>query len=697
MKSESLKKNIAEIKGVGPKVKEELNKIGINYIQDALFLLPKKYENRTKLTSIKDLVPGEAFQFEGEILESKTIFPGRRSFMARISDGTGFLQIRLFYFSYAQANAFKVGLHVRGYGVVRSNGSLLQVFHPSYKIFESSKRPILDDTLTPIYSLGSTNLTQFRTRNIIKECLKEIEYLNLNEVEIDSIFRKQKISSLSVKDALLKIHNPSVDDDIIKINNYKHEAQERLIVEELATNLIGVKIASEKINKLRAQEMKASEEELKTFKENFPFNFTNAQSRTIKEISEDIALKKPMRRLVQGDVGSGKTVVAAVSMFIAAKNNTQSVLLCPTEVLAEQHFKNFLEWFKKSNTKIELLTGKLPNAKRKRIYQDLENGDIDILIGTHAVFQDKVVMKNLGLIVVDEQQRFGVKQRFDLVKKSTNRTMPHQLFMTATPIPRTLAMTIFADLETSKIDELPPGRKPVETLVYNEKKKNEIVKRLEAVCKAGNQVFWLCTMIEESENLDVQAADEAKEWIKENTHGLNIGLVHSKLSKDQRDKEIENFRSGKTNVLVCTTVIEVGMDVPNASLMVIENAERLGLSQLHQLRGRVGRKADLEAYCVLIYHGEIGEIAKARLEAMKSTNDGFEISEIDMKLRGSGEILGTKQSGGIELKISDLSRDAHLINKAEKLVKGLDNADQNLSRILLDRWLGDKQNLIIAQ
>ena len=697
MKSESLQKNIAQIKGVGPKVKEELNKIGINYIQDALFLLPKKYENRTKLTSIKDLVPGEAFQFEGEILESKTIFPGRRSFMARISDGTGFLQIRLFYFSYAQANAFKVGLHVRGYGVVRSNGSLLQVFHPSYKIFESSKRPILDDTLTPIYSLGSTNLTQFRTRNIIKECLKEIEYLNLNEVEIDSIFRKQKISSLSVKDALLKIHNPSVDDDIIKINNYKHEAQERLIVEELATNLIGVKIASEKINKLRAQEMKVSEEELKTFKENFPFNLTNAQSRTIKEISEDIALKKPMRRLVQGDVGSGKTVVAAVSMFIAAKNNTQSVLLCPTEVLAEQHFKNFLEWFKKSNIKIELLTGKLPNAKRKRIYQDLENGDIDILIGTHAVFQDKVVMKNLGLIVVDEQQRFGVKQRFDLVKKSTNRIMPHQLFMTATPIPRTLAMTIFADLETSKIDELPPGRKPVETLVYNEKKKNEIVKRLEAVCKSGNQVFWLCTMIEESENLDVQAADEAKEWIKENTHGLNIGLVHSKLSKDQRDKAIENFRSGKTNVLVCTTVIEVGMDVPNASLMVIENAERLGLSQLHQLRGRVGRKADLEAYCVLIYHGEIGEIAKARLEAMKSTNDGFEISEIDMKLRGSGEILGTKQSGGIELKISDLSRDAHLINKAEKLVKGLDNADQNLSKILLDRWLGDKQNLIIAQ
>ena len=306
-------------------------------------------------------------------------------------------------------------------------------------------------------------------------------------------------------------------------------------------------------------------------------------------------------------------------------------------------------------------------------------------------------MKNLGLVIVDEQQRFGVKQRFDLVKKSSNKIMPHQLFMTATPIPRTLAMTIFADLDVSKIDEMPPGRKPVETLVFSDKKKNEIVKRLENVCSKGNQVFWLCTMIEESENLDVQAAEEAKIWIKENTSKLNIGLVHSKLSKDERDKAIEKFRSGKIDVLVCTTVIEVGMDVPNASLIVIENAERLGLSQLHQLRGRVGRKADLDAFCVLIYQGEIGEIAKARLEAMKSTNDGFEISEIDMKLRGSGEILGTKQSGGVELKISDLSRDAHLIQKAEKLVDGLKNVDQKMSKVLLDRWIGDKQNLIIAQ
>jgi len=334
---------------------------------------------------------------------------------------------------------------------------------------------------------------------------------------------------------------------------------------------------------------------------------------------------------------------------------------------------------------------------RKDIYQRLEEGKIDILIGTHAVFQDKVKMKNLGLVIVDEQQRFGVKQRFDLVKKSSNKIMPHQLFMTATPIPRTLAMTIFADLDVSKIDEMPPGRKPVETLVFSDKKKNEIVKRLENVCSKGNQVFWLCTMIEESENLDVQAAEEAKIWIKENTSKLNIGLVHSKLSKDERDKAIEKFRSGKIDVLVCTTVIEVGMDVPNASLIVIENAERLGLSQLHQLRGRVGRKADLDAFCVLIYQGEIGEIAKARLEAMKSTNDGFEISEIDMKLRGSGEILGTKQSGGVELKISDLSRDAHLIQKAEKLVDGLKNVDQKMSKVLLDRWIGDKQNLIIAQ
>jgi ATP-dependent DNA helicase RecG len=697
VKTENLHKPIDKIKGVGPKVKEDLKKIGINSIQDALFLLPKKYENRTKITEIKDLISGDAFQFEGEILESKTIYPGRRSFLAKISDGTGILQIRLFYFSYAQAQAFKVGLTLRGYGVIRTNGSVTQVFHPSYKIFESSKRPMLDNTLTPIYSLGSSKLTQFRTRNIIKGCLQEIKEINLNEKEIDSIFKEKKISSLSIKDALLKIHAPSVSDDIIKINNYKDEAQERLIIEELATNLIGVKIASEKINKLKAKQMEILKKDLSSFVEKLPFKLTGAQLRTINDISNDLSKVKPMRRLVQGDVGSGKTVVAAVSMYISTKNNSQSVLLCPTEVLAEQHYKNFTEWFENTNIKIELLTGKMSAVIRKDIYQRLEEGKIDILIGTHAVFQDKVKMKNLGLVIVDEQQRFGVKQRFDLVKKSSNKIMPHQLFMTATPIPRTLAMTIFADLDVSKIDEMPPGRKPVETLVFSDKKKNEIVKRLENVCSKGNQVFWLCTMIEESENLDVQAAEEAKIWIKENTSKLNIGLVHSKLSKDERDKAIEKFRSGKIDVLVCTTVIEVGMDVPNASLIVIENAERLGLSQLHQLRGRVGRKADLDAFCVLIYQGEIGEIAKARLEAMKSTNDGFEISEIDMKLRGSGEILGTKQSGGVELKISDLSRDAHLIQKAEKLVDGLKNVDQKMSKVLLDRWIGDKQNLIIAQ
>ena len=370
--------------------------------------------------------------------------------------------------------------------------------------------------------------------------------------------------------------------------------------------------------------------------------------------------------------------------------------LCPTEVLAEQHFKNFSIWFASENIDIEILTGKTKKKDWERIDYDLRSGKIKILIGTHSVFQKRVSMKNLSLVVVDEQQRFGVKQRFEMLQKSKEAVLPHQLFMTATPIPRTLAMTIFADLSVSKIDEMPPGRNPVITSVMSNDKKDELVDRLEVICSEGNQAFWLCTMIEESESLDVQAAESAKEWISKKSKNLKVGLVHSKLNKSQKDSVIENFREGKIDVLVCTTVIEVGMDVPNASLMIIENAERLGLSQLHQLRGRVGRGPNMNAHCVLLYQGKLGEIAEARMTAMKETTDGFKISEIDMKIRGSGEILGTKQSGGMELKIADLMRDAQYLNSAEKLANILISRPNEVE-ILMKRWVGHKQNLIAAQ
>ena len=402
------------------------------------------------------------------------------------------------------------------------------------------------------------------------------------------------------------------------------------------------------------------------------------------------------RRLVQGDVGSGKTVVAAAAMLTCAKSNLQSVLLCPTEVLAEQHYKNFTKWFGSENIEIELLTGKTKKKEWEKIDKNLSSGKTKILIGTHSVFQDRVSMKNLSLVVVDEQQRFGVKQRFEMLQKSKQMLLPHQLFMTATPIPRTLAMTIFADLSVSKIDELPPGRNPVVTSVMSNEKKDELVKRLEIICSEGNQAFWLCTMIEESESLDVQAAESAKDWISKKSKNLKVGLVHSKLNKSQKDLVIEDFRAGKIDVLVCTTVIEVGMDVPNASLMIIENAERLGLSQLHQLRGRVGRGPNMNAHCVLLYQGKLGELAESRMAAMKETTDGFKISEIDMKIRGSGEILGTKQSGGMELKIADLMRDAHHLDNAEKLANILISSPAEVE-ILMKRWVGNKQNLIAAQ
>ena len=457
-----------------------------------------------------------------------------------------------------------------------------------------------------------------------------------------------------------------------------------------------MKISTSRIDKMMSPRVETSNEVLEDFKKNLPFNLTNSQDSVIDEINEDLNQTKPMRRLVQGDVGSGKTVVAAASMLSVAKNNFQTVLLCPTEVLAEQHFKNFSLWMKNEDINIALLTGKTKKNEWEKINKGLVTGKTKILIGTHSVFQERVSLKDLALVVVDEQQRFGVKQRFEILQKTAKGIMPHQLFMTATPIPRTLAMTMFADLSVSKISEMPPGRNPVSTSVMSNKKRDELIERLEIICENGNQAFWLCTMIEESENLDVQTAESSKKWLEENSKNLKVGLVHSKLPKNQKDKVIEEFRNGKIDVLVCTTVIEVGMDVPNASLMIIENAERLGLSQLHQLRGRVGRGPDMQAHCILLYEGNLGETAEARMTAMKETNDGFKISEIDMKIRGSGEILGTRQSGGMELKIADLIRDAQFLDKSEELAKELEG-NSELVDLLMRRWIGKKENLIAAQ
>ena len=691
-----LNTSIENIKGVGPKVKIQLEKIGIETIQDALFYLPKSYENRTKITKISDVEPGNAYQIEGEILESKIYYPGRRAFYAKITDGTGFIQIRLFFFSNPQANAFIKGLKIRIYGVVRNTGNKLEVFHPSYKIFTSNQRPPLDNTLTPIYSVGSSKISQFRLRNIIKNCINKIPNEDSSEKKIDDVFYKNNISKLSIKESLQIIHSPSIKDEILKIKNFSHPAQKRLIVEELLTNLIGVKISTKRIDKLISPKIIKSEASLEEFKKNLPFQMTKAQVSVIDEITNDLNQIKPMRRLVQGDVGSGKTVVAAAAMLSVAKNNFQSVLLCPTEVLAEQHFKNFSQWMKNEKIEMNLLTGKTKKKEWEKINEGLISGKTKILIGTHSVFQKRVSLNNLALVVVDEQQRFGVKQRFEILQKTSQNLMPHQLFMTATPIPRTLAMTMFADLSVSKIDEMPPGRNPVLTSVMSNTKRDELIERLEVICKNGNQAFWLCTMIEESENLDVQTAEASKKWLEEKSSDLKVGLVHSKLTKNQKDKAINEFREGTIDVLVCTTVIEVGMDVPNASLMIIENAERLGLSQLHQLRGRVGRGPDMQAHCILLYEGELGETAEARMSAMKETNDGFKISEIDLEIRGSGEILGTKQSGGMELKIADLIRDAQFLDKSEKLARELKDRPE-LVDLLMSRWIGKKEDLIAAQ
>jgi ATP-dependent DNA helicase RecG len=692
----SLTDDLKKIKGVGPKIETQLNSLNIYTIEDLIFHLPTRYENKTKLNEIKDLDQNQTAHVEGEIVESKIFFPGRRSFLAKITDGTGFLNIRMFYFSQAQAKAFEKGKIVRAYGNVKITGSKIEMFHPSYKVFLSSERPSLDNTYTPVYPTVS-GLTQFRLKAIIRQALSGLNLDDICMKDADGFFESKKINFPKGRDAISKIHMPSVDDDLNQLRTFKHPAQKRLIVEEFAANQIAINISSERINKMKSFDLSNQKLNLETFDLNIPFYPTKAQQKVVQEIMMNFQEKKPMRRLIQGDVGSGKTIVAAAAMNICSHNKKQSVLMCPTEVLAKQHFENFVNWFKDKNISIELLLGKTKKRDKEKIEKKLINGEIDILIGTHTVFQKNIEFKSLALIVVDEQQRFGVKQRFDLASKSKSEEMPHQLFMTATPIPRTLAMTIFSDLDLSIIDELPPGRNPVKTVVLSNDKRLEIVNRLQKVCKDGNQVYWLCTMIEDNDSFDVQSAETSLEWIRENAPELRSELVHSKLNNEAKEKNIIDFRNGLIDILVCTTVIEVGMDVPNASLMIIENAERLGLSQLHQLRGRVGRGPDMDSYCALLYQDPVSENAQKRLEAMKKHSNGFEISEIDLELRGAGELLGLKQSGGIDFKISDISRDVQLLKLSQSLAEKISNLESTKLEKLIDRWIGQDQLYIKAQ
>ena len=679
--------SIQNLKGVGPKSASSLNNLGIFTIPDAVMHLPFRYEDRSFVTPIGDTAYQVPVLIEGEIMKSTVVFRGRRMLFTEIYDGTGKLTMRMFNFAMAQHKALEEGKMIRCYGNITPGPNGKQMIHPQYQIFEREQPIEIEDNLTPIYPTTS-GLQQNKLKKIIETSIKFCEENNLLK-EDPSKGSYSKFGNLL--ETLKFLHKPPVDTNITDLIEGKHPAQKVLIKEELIAHMLCPGILKNELEGRTGPLMAEESGNESSFLGSLPFHLTEAQKRTWGEIKIDLTGKNPMRRLLQGDVGSGKTLVGALSALHANSNGWQTALLCPTEILAEQHFNSFQTWFDHLGIKTELLTGSTKAKDKKQIVKELAKGEIDILIGTHAIFQSGVDFDRLGLTIIDEQHRFGVHQRFSMLEKGGKEQLsPHQLIMTATPIPRTLAMTVYGSLETSVIDELPPGRNPVQTSSRPDSLRDKVIKRVEEVCLTGKRAYWVCTLIEDSDELEAQSAEELFKEISQSLPKLKVGLVHGRLKKDEKDSVIEKFRKGDIQLLVCTTVIEVGVDVPDATLMIIENPERLGLSQLHQLRGRVGRKANTESHCLLLYKEPLSGMAEERIKTMEMTNDGFQIAEKDLELRGAGDIYGIRQSGLMDLKIANPIRDSELLVEAQDEALELSRNETEFAETLVKRWIGNR-------
>ena len=673
---------LTDLKGVGPAVKAKLEKLSINKQSDLLFLLPTRYEDKTQLKKIGALMPDQEVLVEGRVLLCSVVYRGRRMMLVQLSDDTGILTLRFFTFSKYQSQNLARNTVVRCYGKTRKTSSGIEIIHPQYQIINPEKPTPLNKSLTPVYPT-TKGLAQSKLRQTIGLSLKQ-QLGSTEELLPDSIIKEMGLGTL--KNALSKIHNPLPSE----LNNLEaFEPLKRLVVEELIANQLALRRLKKTTQSNPALTLNEDQLMVSVLKA-LPFKLTNSQSRVINEIKDDLAKPIPMMRLLQGDVGSGKTVVAAAAMAIAAASDSQSVLMAPTELLAEQHKNSLENWFKPLGVNVVILKSKLVKKQKDLILNQIQSGAASIIVGTHALFQTQVEYKNLGLVIVDEQHRFGVDQRLSLVKKSlSNDAVPHQLIMTATPLPRTLAMTAYGDLDTSVLDELPKGRGAIKTLVIPEDKRGEVVQKIDQETTEEKQVYWVCPLIEESEELNYEAAETVFKTLSSELKNKKIGLVHGRLKPDAKNQTMLDFKNNLIQVLVATTVIEVGVDVPNATIMVIENAERLGLSQLHQLRGRVGRGVH-ESLCILIYKKPLSSVAKQRLSVIKKSLDGFYISEKDLELRGPGELLGTKQKGLIGLRVADISRDAYLLPSINKLCADFDNKHPGLAKKLIKRWVGEQ-------
>ena len=679
--------SIQSLKGVGPKSASLLNNLGIFTIPDAVMHLPFRYEDRSFITPIGEANYQAPVLIEGEIMKSSVVFRGRRMLFTEIYDGTGKLTMRMFNFAMAQHKALEEGKMIRCYGNITPGPNGKQMIHPQYQVFEKDVEIEIEENLTPIYPTTS-GLQQNKLKKIIEDSLRFCEEHNLLKENLNAGNYSEFGNLL---ETLKFLHKPPVNTDIEELIEGKHPAQKSLIKEELIAHMLCAGILKNELEGRTGPSMGNESEEENHFLDTLPFDLTNAQKRSWEEIRNDLTDVKPMRRLLQGDVGSGKTLIAALSALHSHSNNWQTAFLCPTEILAEQHFNSFQAWFNELGLKTELLTGSTKAKEKKLIVKELALGEIDILIGTHAIFQSGVEFKRLGLTIIDEQHRFGVHQRFSMLEKGGKQnSSPHQLIMTATPIPRTLAMTVYGSLETSVIDELPPGRNPVQTSSRPDSLRDRVIKRVEEVCLTGKRAYWVCTLIEDSDELEAQSAEELFKEISNSLPKLKVGLVHGRLKKEDKDFVIKKFREGDIQLLVCTTVIEVGVDVPEATLMIIENPERLGLSQLHQLRGRVGRKANTDSHCLLLYKEPLSGMAEERIKTMELTNDGFKIAEKDLELRGAGDIYGIRQSGLMDLKIANPIRDSELLVEAQTEALELGKNEKEFAKILVKRWISNR-------
>ena len=682
---------VSELKGVGSAMADKLQRLGIHSIQDLLLHLPIRYMDRTRITPIGALQPNGHYVIEGEVRASDIVITRRRSLVVRLQDNTGTTTLRFYHFNKAQKERFSPGTRLRVFGETRRGSAGLEFYHPEYESVEGAASRPPEQTLTPVYP-ATEGLTQNRMRQLATQALQWLDHHSLQELIPEPLHHQVQQGGLA--EAIRFLHQPPTSANLQQLAAGEHPCQQRLAFEELLAHHLSLLLLRREAQAVAAPRLQESPALLNRFLQQLGFPLTAAQQRVYQEIREDLVTAIPMLRLVQGDVGSGKTVVAALAALMAAASEQQTAIMAPTEILAEQHRNNFSRWLEPLGIPVAWLTGRLKVAERRRQLEAIESGTARVVVGTHALFQEEVCFDRLGLVIIDEQHRFGVHQRLSLRQKGTSGSLtPHQLIMTATPIPRTLAMTAYADLDSSIIDQLPPGRTPVTTVVISQQRREEVIDRVRAACQAGRQAYWVCTLIEESETLEAQAAEATAELLAQVLAPLRVGLLHGRLKPDQKDNIMTAFKEGELDLLVATTVIEVGVDVPNASLMIIENPERLGLAQLHQLRGRVGR-GSAASHCVLLYSDPLSSQGKARLNVMRESSDGFVIAEQDLALRGAGEVLGTRQTGEMQFRIADLQRDAHLLPEVKECALALISRYPDHCNAIVSRWIGQNRHYL---